>query len=527
MRLTLAAGGILAATLTVLLLGFGLLAGSSTLVFLATCAALPLTLDAVLGAVSPTRFREGNLRLGWRVADGARRFVAGQPVAIDLTVRNPADLRLPIDSADVFAGGRVATDRRSLRLPSIPAGRELHHRLRVVPLAPGTIVLHGLLLWISTPLGFFRHRLYFPTPLRLRVVPPGFNARLPRTGRARSDVRGPLPRVRAPTFAGDDADLREIRDHRFGDPFRRIAWRPSARAGRLLTKDYERHLPRRHLVAVEASAATLRRVGGRAPLDALAAEAHALVQAAVRAGDSVGLCIFDSRVVRLVPPTGNRAAAATMLDVLLDAYQPVDLDITDVTADELSQVVGRYLLLHERLDTRVAGTGGLFDRYAVVGAVARIGLSAAALARDVRGEDPTDVLLRRFCLDRGIELPVQERYASHSRTLGIRDALAQAATPGNRAHEVHLLTDLDDLAAWAGLAPDLALLRARRIRLHCLFPPGTPPKNDALHRVDALVRRERRARVARWLRRMGVQVGFQPPAAGSRTHPLDIRPLLS
>lgn len=507
MRLTLSAGGILGVVLAALLLGFGLLAVSPTLLFLAACAALPPTLDALLGIAAPARFREGRLRLGWRPATPGRRFEAGRPVEIELTVRNPSAVPLPIDRADVFAGSRIVADRRTFRLPALPPGHELRHVLRVTPLAPGTLVLHGLLLWIATPLGFFRHRLYFPTPLRLRVLPRSFAARLPRPARARTDVRGPLPRLRAPGFAGDDADLREIRDHRWGDPFRRIAWRPSARAGRLLTKEYERHLPRRHLVAVEASAATLRRVDGRAPLDALAAEAYARAEAALRAGDEVGLCLFDARVVRRLPATGARAAAAAVLDALLDAYHPVDRDATDASADELAQIVGRYLLLHERIDTRVAVPGVSFhDRYAVAEAVTRLGLSPAAARRDVLGEDPEDALLRRFCLDRGIELPVQERYAAHSRALGIRAACEAAAEPGARAHELHLLTDLDDLEAWADLAPDLVRLAARRIRMHCILPPPGPRGDDALHRVEALVRRRRRQRLARWLRRHGVRV---------------------
>ncbi|MBI5502714.1 MAG: DUF58 domain-containing protein [Deltaproteobacteria bacterium] len=511
MRLTLSAGGILAATLAILLLGFGLLAASPTLVFLATCAAAPLVVDAVLGAAGPARFREGNLRLGWGPAERAVRPVAGRPIAIDVAVRNPSPLRLPVDRADVFAGGRVAPDRRSLRLPPIPAGRELRHRIRIVPLAPGTLVLHGMLLWISTPLGLFRHRLYFPTPLRLKVLPAQLAARVPRPGRGRSEVRGPLPRIRAPNVAGDDADLRDIRDHRFGDPFRRIAWRPSARAGRLLTKEYERHLPRRHLVAVEASAATLRRVGGRAAFDALAAESYALMRAALRGGDAVGLCLFDDRVSQHVAPGGGRAAAAPLLDALLDAYQPIDADATDVTADELAQVVGRYLLLHERVDARIPGLrGAFFDRAAVVGAVARLGLSASAAARSVRGEDAGDVLLRRFCLDRGIEIPVQERYTAQARVAGIRDALALARRTGARAHEVHLFTDLDDLGAWNELRPELARLAAARVRLRCLFSPGLPYRDDPLHRVESLVRRERRLRTARWLRALGVQVRGEP-----------------
>ena len=150
--------------------------------------------------------------------------------------------------------------------------------------------------------------------------------------------------------------------------------------------------------------------------------------------------------------------------------------------------------------------GAFHDRGAVLAAVARLGLSAAAAARDVLGEDEADALLRRFCLDRGIELPVQERFSAHTRVEGLRDALALAAVPGARAHEIHLLTDLDELEAWSTLSPDLAVLAAARVRLRCVFPPGGPRRDDALHRIEALVRRQRRSRLGRWLRRKGVAV---------------------
>jgi uncharacterized protein (DUF58 family) len=516
MRLALAPPGIVAAALAGLLLGFGLLAASPTLLFLAACAALPILVDAVLGVGSPEHFRAGDLRLGWQLAGPAREHVVGRAVRIGVTIRNPSRLTLAIDRADVFASPRVAPDRRSLRLPTLPPDAEARHTIRVLPLAPGKLVLHGLLIWISTPLGFFRHRLYFPTPLRLRVLPRGFTVRLAGPRRAASEVRGPMPRLRARILAGDDPDLREIRDHHLGDPFRRIAWRPSARAGKLLTKEYERHLPRRHLVAVEASAATLRRVGGRAPLDALAGEAYAIALAAVRAGDSVGLATFDGRLLRLVPPAAGRAAARAVLEGLLDAYQPVDDDTTDVTADELVQVVGRYLLLHERIDTRVrvAGRGTFHDAAAVDAAVSGLGVSLEAAARDVRGEDAGDVRLRRFCLDRGIELPVQERYAVHARAEGVRQVLAAAATPGARSQQVHVLTDVDAVEAWATLAGDLNRLRRNRVAVRCVLPPRAPRGRDPLHAVDAMVRRARHRRLARYLRRVGVELAVTTAPEG-------------
>ena len=41
-------------------------------------------------------------------------------------------------------------------------------------------------------------------------------------------------------LSGDGYELRELRDHQPGDPFKRIAWKASARHGTLLVRDHER-----------------------------------------------------------------------------------------------------------------------------------------------------------------------------------------------------------------------------------------------------------------------------------------------
>lgn len=505
MRLSLAVPGIVASTLAALLLLFGLVAASPTLVLLAACASFPLVLDVLLGAAAPLRFREGDLRLGWRLADRRARHLVDRPIDLEVTLRNPSAPTLAIDHAELFAPARIRVHRHTLRLPTVPPRSEVRHVVRVTPLAPGKLVLHGILVWIATPLGFCRYRLYFPHPLRIHVVPTGLRARLPRHHRALTEVRGTLPRLRARFAAGDETDLRDIRDHHPGDSFRHIAWRPSARTGRLLTKVYERYLPRRHLLAVDASASTLRRVNGRAPLDDLAADAYALALAALRNGDTVGLVLFDQRIVRRLPPTGGLAAAERILDALLDAYQPVDADAVDAAADDVAQAVGRYLLLHHGIETRDPSLrGSPHDPDLVAEAVRRIGVSPRAALRDVLAEHPDDEALRRFCLDRGIELPPQERYDPHGRATGLGLALEEAlGSP--RTHQVHLLTDLLDADAWNGLAPPLLRLRRERTAVRCILPPPSPRDDDPLHQVEAAVRRTRLRRLHRFLHRLGVE----------------------
>ena len=102
--------------------------------------------------------------------------------------------------------------------------------------------VHGLALEVrGTPLGgegLYEVPLLFANPLGLEVLPPSVAAFLasPRGGRSRhaSELGRPA------NVAGEGDEMRELRAHVPGDPFKRIAWKASARRGRLLVREMER-----------------------------------------------------------------------------------------------------------------------------------------------------------------------------------------------------------------------------------------------------------------------------------------------
>jgi hypothetical protein len=90
-------------------------------------------------------------------------------------------------------------------------------------------------------------------------------------------------------FAGDSDSLRELREHRPGDPFRRIAWKASARRGQLLVREYEREERDVVWVLLDASVELWAGEMGRAPLDVAIDEAAAVALRHLRRGDFVGV----------------------------------------------------------------------------------------------------------------------------------------------------------------------------------------------------------------------------------------------
>ena len=88
------------------------------------------------------------------------------------------------------------------------------------------------------PPGLFEVPLAFANPIGIEVHPAAADrARVVgarRTLAARRRNWGPGRR------RGEGTELYELREHVSGDPFKRIAWKASARRGRLMVREFER-----------------------------------------------------------------------------------------------------------------------------------------------------------------------------------------------------------------------------------------------------------------------------------------------
>src|SRR5204862_2682314 len=73
----------------------------------------------------------------------------------------------------------------------------------------------------------------------------------------------PPPGVHRLRRPGSGSELLDLRDYRPGDPPKRIAWKASARKGKLITREFESEVPIRCTLFVEASDAV--RLGPAAP----------------------------------------------------------------------------------------------------------------------------------------------------------------------------------------------------------------------------------------------------------------------
>src|SRR5437868_690293 len=139
-------------------------------------------------------------------------------------------------------------------------------------------VFHTRLNTAVARLRVFSRRTFLRGPLEYLVLPPLTDAE----GRQRADKRFstlPPPGIHRFRRPGTGSELLDLRDYRPGDPPKMIAWKPSARRDRLITKEYESDVPVRCVLFLDTSESMRLGPPGNTGLTRMASVASAVAQA--------------------------------------------------------------------------------------------------------------------------------------------------------------------------------------------------------------------------------------------------------
>jgi uncharacterized protein (DUF58 family) len=259
--------------------GFGALNTGNNLLYLVL--GLMLSMIIVSGVLSERALR--HLRLRRLGADAAW---AGEPFAFRWAVsrdKGPSfALTLSEEDAPVTGAGRLAY---------LAPGEEQVVRANLQAERRGPVRLSGVKVTTTFPLGLFAKSRVFPLEGELLVYP--------RRGFACADPKdagvGPLGDAGDPRRGGGDGDLLGLRELREGEDARRVHWRKSASAGKLLRAEREREERKTYVL----------QLCGRVVDDALerrCEELAALAQRLLTEGHQVGL---ETDTTRLRPAAGN------------------------------------------------------------------------------------------------------------------------------------------------------------------------------------------------------------------------------
>jgi uncharacterized protein (DUF58 family) len=481
--------------------------------------------------------RRKKIELSWWVPPGDQpggALAADRPFQLHLAFRNHGSRKLRVLSTHILAASSLQIDDRPSA--TVKRGQQVEVTTTVKSLAAGYQVFHGAALTFGDALGLFDIEAFFPNPIAVKVFPRTIAVR----GQPVRAIGGALHEqvgqhhVRRRGLSGE---LRELREHSHGDPFKFIAWKATARRGQLMVRDLENEIVTTHVVLLDIGSGMRSGATGKTALDWASDGIAALAKAAISNGDRLGMVGFDTRsVVELAADTGYHHYLQ-LVDKLLDVRSVVDEDLTDVTAGELVALVARYLAHQEAIDVRVklppplddprwstiqAGPDGQLYDIAATGRLCRrlidlmLGNDKAKAAREAQGGNGKDkrplvdsrrqpvveadgqlAPLRQLCRLRGIELPYRASWEHGRRTAGFAAAVERAVAAG-RPDAVIVFSDLVGFAEdEARAVRAIARLRKATSSLVVIIPsPGAfLPTVTTPHarRVRALMMRDTQA----------------------------------
>jgi uncharacterized protein (DUF58 family) len=465
--------------------------------------AIALARATALASVS--RIRGAGFEMLWTGERRLSSVAKGSELELDAEVRN-RDSR----AARYVHLRPVASSHLEVEIePSsgeVPAGGRLLVSVRIKAPRVGRHAVHGLSLEVQGAPGLFEVPLTFANPYGIEVVPRPFAPMLlsARGGRSRreAEIGRPGP------MAGDGVDLRELRDHQPGDSFKRIAWRASARRGKLIVRDFEHDERDVVWIVLDASVELWAGAPGSAPLDFGIDEVAAVARRHLARGDSVGLAVIGGRLRGLLEPDrGARHGHLIGLALILSTGS-YDADRSELDERDVAIRVLEHL---RPLDGRLGRMGKMdIDRLAFRAEAALPRAPFKAATPDA--PTPRERALRKYLAAFGIESPPRGE-AERARTdEAIARFIERLATRKPRPSLVHVWSPPPDHAR-----PDLvrAVGKLRRIGAKVRWMTARQEHsvqldNDVVSQVvsDAVVLRSKTARERgeRVLARMGIKV---------------------
>jgi uncharacterized protein (DUF58 family) len=413
--------------------GVGLVAREPAIVGWGGAVLLAMALARAATLVSVARIRAAGFEMLWSGPRRVLRTSRGTTVEIEAEVRNRDTL-----AARYVKLRPIASSLLEIKIEpdagEVAASGRLKVRVVVDVQRVGQHGLHGLALEVHGAPGLFEVPLTFANPFGIEVLPRPFAAYLlaPRGGRSRLTAASGRPgRTR-----GEGSDLRELREHMPGDPFRRIAWKASARRGVLLVRDFEREEREVAWVVLDASVELWAGPLGRAPLDVAIDEAASLCTRHLQRGDRTGLCVYASTVRAWVPPDQGPAHGQKMAHALLMATGTHDAARSDLDEADVALRVLEHL---RPLDARGLADlrRGDLDKLASRAEAMRPRAPFAPPAPEARSSRERS--LRRYLAAYGIESPPRAEPERHEAGFALVEVLAQLARQKPRPSVVHVV----------------------------------------------------------------------------------------
>jgi uncharacterized protein (DUF58 family) len=282
--------------------------------------------------------------LAARLPAASRSAPASLPLGVwhrmTLLLRNPGPRAR---SVEIFDHTPDAFEVRGMpRRVSLPAEGWAEVRYEARPVERGLHRFGRVELRIDSPLGLWQRRARLAEESASRVYP-NFAA-LTRYALLATDHRlsqiGILQRRRR----GQGLEFHQLREYREGDTQRQIDWKATARAGRLVSREYQDERDQQIVLVIDCGRRLAARDGELAHFDHVLNAALLLAYVSLRQGDAVGFLTMSGEA-RFMAPRKGAGAVTAMLNQLYDLQPSLMTSDYEAAALELQRRVRKRALV--------------------------------------------------------------------------------------------------------------------------------------------------------------------------------------
>jgi uncharacterized protein (DUF58 family) len=349
---------------------------------------LDLALSARPGQLAVERFVPEHLsigrwnKVGWEVRNRSR-------VTVPFEITEDLPKTLERDTPRV-AGRLLAHARAELRYGVRPTRR-------------GQYVLGDIFLRYRTQLGLLVRQIRTAVQTPVKVYPDV--ASLARYELAAQRHRLMEMGLKAVRQRGQGSLFEGLREYVSGDDLADVAWKATARHGRMITRTYETERSQNVLIVLDCGRLMTAQVDRLSRLDYAINASLLLTYVAMKQGDYVGMVAFSDRIEGYVPPVKGRAAMSRMNEAL---YQ-LEARLREPNYEQ----VCRFLALRHRKRSLIVILTDVIDREAS-------SMLLAYTARFARHHLPLCVTLRNLQVERIALGPVADVADCYSKTVALQ-----------------------------------------------------------------------------------------------------------
>lgn len=449
----------------IVVVGVGLVSNQAAIVAWGGALFLGLQLARAVTLLGVTQIRTAGFEMLWREERRVARLGHGETLSLHAEVRNRDNRAARYVHLRALCSPHLHVHLEP-DFGEVPAGGRLDVAVSVQASRVGKHGIFGLSLEVQGGPGLYEVPLTFSNPFGIEVMPRAYSlqARSPVGGRSRLRAEG----GKASRRPLGSTDLRELRDYQSGDAFKVIAWKASARRGKLVVREYE--LEERDVVwfILDASVELWAGVSGHAPLDLAIDWVAELCARHLQQGDRVGLGIVGARRLAWLAPKAGSVQLAAILEALSFGASTHDADRS--TLDE-SDCAARVV---EHLRPMVADSTALGD-LGRLDALVESALAAKARApfpdENPQGRSNNDRALRAYLAAFGIDSPPRLEPDRPRTDAALLDALREATHHSSKPTRVTICSPVPRTEQRPLLFRGLRQLRRRRTRLSWLDLP--------------------------------------------------------